>query len=94
MWRAKSEPSRRNEMTILANGIDVDAWRMQPAPRSDDTVRLISVMRLNAKKRPLKLVDLMRALNARLPRDSRARLRIVGDGPERARSSAPSHATV
>lgn len=74
-----------NEMTILANGIDVEAWRMHPAPRSDDTVRLISVMRLNAKKRPLKLVDLMRALKARLPRDVRARLCIVGDGPERAR---------
>ena len=27
-------------------------------------------MRLNAKKRPLKLVDLMRALNARLPQDN------------------------
>ena len=36
------------------------------------TVRLISIMRLNAKKRPLKLVDLMRALNARLPRDAPA----------------------
>jgi glycosyltransferase involved in cell wall biosynthesis len=74
-----------NEMTILANGIDVGAWRMQPAPRSDDTVRLISIMRLNAKKRPLKLVDLMRALNARLPQEKPARLCVVGDGPERAR---------
>src|SRR4029078_3182237 len=53
--------------------------------RSDDTVRLISIMRLNAKKRPLKLVDLMRALKARLPREIRARLCSVGDGPERAR---------
>ena len=79
------QPSRRTRSTILANGIDVDAWRMQPAPRSDDTVRLISIMRLNAKKRPLKLVDLMRALKERLPRDKPARLCIVGDGPERAR---------
>jgi glycosyltransferase involved in cell wall biosynthesis len=74
-----------SDITILANGIDVDAWRMPPAPRSDDIVRLISVMRLNAKKRPLKLVDLIRALNARLPRDTSVRLCIVGDGPERAR---------
>jgi glycosyltransferase involved in cell wall biosynthesis len=42
-------------------------------------------MRLNAKKRPLKLVDLMRALSVRLPRDQPVHLRIVGDGPERAR---------
>jgi glycosyltransferase involved in cell wall biosynthesis len=73
------------EITVLSNGIDVNAWRMEPVPRSDDTVRLISVMRLNAKKRPLKLVDLMRALNARLPKDRSVRLTIVGDGPERAR---------
>jgi len=77
-----------SDITILANGIDVDSWRMQPAPRSDDTVRLISIMRLNAKKRPLKLVDLMRALKARLPREIRARLCIVGDGPERERLAA------
>ena len=74
-----------SEMTILPNGIDVNAWRTEASPRCDDTVRLISVMRLNAKKRPLKLVDLMRALSVRLPRDQPVHLRIVGDGPERAR---------
>jgi glycosyltransferase involved in cell wall biosynthesis len=74
-----------SEITILPNGIDVNAWRVEPAARNDDTVRLISIMRLNAKKRPLKLVDLMRALNVRLPRDRSVHLRIVGDGPERAR---------
>jgi glycosyltransferase involved in cell wall biosynthesis len=74
-----------SEMTILPNGIDVNAWRTEAPPRGDDTVRLISIMRLNAKKRPLKLVDLMRALSVRLPRDRPVHLRIVGDGPERAR---------
>jgi glycosyltransferase involved in cell wall biosynthesis len=48
-------------------------------------VRLISVMRLNPKKRPLKLVDLIRALNARLPRGTSVHLGIIGDGPERSR---------
>ena len=50
------QPSRANEIAILANGIDVDAWRVQPAPRRIDRA-LVSVMRLNAKKRPLALVD-------------------------------------
>jgi len=71
------------EVTILPNGIDVGAWRCQPAARDAKIVNLISVMRLNPKKRPRKLVDLMRALSARSPHDTIARLTIVGDGPER-----------
>ena len=55
-------------MTILPNGIDVAAWMSAPAIRDEKTINLVSVMRLNPKKRPLKLVDLMRALDARLPR--------------------------
>ena len=77
-------PISASEVTILGNGIDVNAWRIPPAPRGD-AVQLISVMRLNAKKRPLVLVSLMRALNATLPRDRTVRLCVVGDGPERAR---------
>lgn len=73
-------------MSVLPNGIDAASWRVMPAPRDGgDRVRLITVMRLNQKKRPLKLVDLMRALQARLPRGVAADLRIVGDGPERTR---------
>jgi len=71
------------EMTLLPNGIDVGAWRSAPSGRDERIVNLISVMRLNSKKRPLKLIDLMRALGARLPIDVDVRLTIVGDGPER-----------
>src|SRR5207253_6168215 len=46
---------------------------------------LVSVMRLNAKKRPLTLVPLMRAL---AERGVRARLTVVGDGPQRDRLAA------
>ena len=73
------------EMTLLPNGIDVDAWRGSAVARDEKTVNLVSVMRLNSKKRPLKLVDLMRALDARLSRDLTVRLTIVGDGPQRER---------
>jgi glycosyltransferase involved in cell wall biosynthesis len=78
-------PISTREMSILPNGVDVNAWRVERTPRSDSTVRLISVMRLNAKKRPLKLVDMMRALNVRLPRERAVQLCVVGDGPERGR---------
>jgi glycosyltransferase involved in cell wall biosynthesis len=73
------------EVTLLPNGIDISAWRCELTPRDERVVNLVSVMRLNSKKRPLKLVDLIRALRARLPRDVGVHLSIVGDGPERGR---------
>jgi glycosyltransferase involved in cell wall biosynthesis len=76
--------SGEQPMSILPNGVDVGAWRVPVAPRIDDTVRLISVMRLNAKKRPLALITMMRALSVRLPPHTAVRLCVVGDGPERA----------
>jgi glycosyltransferase involved in cell wall biosynthesis len=77
--------SRTSPIDVLPNGIDVGFWRVAPAARFQDSVRLISVMRLNPKKRPLALVTLMQRLRASLPRTTRVHLRIVGDGPERAR---------
>jgi len=63
---------------VLPNGIDVGFWRVNPVPSAGDAVRLVSVMRLNPKKRPLALVAMMERLRT-LP----VNLRIVGDGPER-----------
>ncbi len=70
------------EIALLPNGIHVDQWSRTQSSRTDNAPQLISVMRLNPKKRPLALINMMRALNARLP-GAHARLRIVGDGPER-----------
>ena len=70
-------------MTILANGIDADFWTPGDVRKPDGIVRLISVMRLNAKKRPLALVGVMRRVVAELPGRC-VQLRIVGDGPQRA----------
>ena len=63
---------------VLVNGIDVGFWRIDATPRADGVVRLVSVMRLNPKKRPLALVAMMERLRA-LP----VHLRVIGDGPER-----------
>jgi glycosyltransferase involved in cell wall biosynthesis len=72
---------------ILANGVDADFWRTieQPSRPRGDTIRLLSIMRLNPKKRPLALVRMMRRLRSRLDRDHHLVLRIVGDGPLRPR---------
>ena len=72
----------------LPNGIDADFWRTgaaRVARPDDETTRLISVMRLNPKKRPLALVDMMRRLDELIEPERRVELRIAGDGPWRAR---------
>ena len=70
-------------MHVVPNGIDVAFWRAEEAERSGGDLRLISVMRLNSKKRPLALVDIMQRAVAQLPSALRVTLRIVGDGPMR-----------
>jgi len=73
-------------MHVLSNGIDVGFWRVEPVVRDDEkTIQLLSVLRLNPKKRPLALVSMMRRLAAVLPRGARVHLRVVGDGPQRAK---------
>ena len=70
---------------ILPNGIDVDFWRGRATTPRDDTIRLISVLRLNAKKRPMTLVPMMERLARLVASELRIQLRIVGDGPQRAK---------
>ena len=72
-------------MAVLPNGIDVGYWRIHAKPRHAGAVELVSVMRLNPKKRPLAFIGLVKRINAMLPGPERVRLRIVGDGPQRAR---------
>ena len=59
--------------------VDITASPDRQAP----TANLITVMRLNAKKRPLALVDLMERLRTLVPSGHEVRLRVVGDGPKR-----------
>jgi glycosyltransferase involved in cell wall biosynthesis len=77
--------ARNHPMAILPNGIDAAFWRGSGVANAavPDTVRLISVMRLNHKKRPLALVGLMRRVRALLPNGPRVTLRVIGDGPKR-----------
>jgi glycosyltransferase involved in cell wall biosynthesis len=78
----------RRTIQLLPNGIDHRFWRasrhVAPGDRKR-TFEIVSVMRLNAKKRPLALIDVMRRLVPRLPVGERAQLRIAGDGPLRGR---------
>ena len=74
-----------HSFAVLPNAIDVGAWRSEVPREPSSELRLVSVMRLNAKKRPLALVAMMRRLARMHPPAPSVRLRIVGDGPQRAR---------
>jgi glycosyltransferase involved in cell wall biosynthesis len=68
----------------LPNGIDPTLWRMSPGPKDPSEVHLITVMRLTRKKRTHALLRAFAQLRKRVP-ELTFSLRIVGDGPERAK---------
>ena len=71
---------------VLPNGIDVDAWRPSGGRPllGDGIVRFVSAMRLEARKRPVQLVEAMAKVRTAAPRAG-VRLEILGEGSERAK---------
>lgn len=72
----------RSEVVVLPNGIENETWVVEPEPRSDDLVTFVSVMRLAPRKRPMHLLRMFHEVVGRLPAGKRARLVVIGDGPE------------
>ena len=81
-------------VNVLPNGIDVEQWA-SPAKQalvresgdsdSGNDVRVVSAMRLAARKRPLPLLRTMARVRALVPAGTGIRLEILGDGPDRGR---------
>jgi glycosyltransferase involved in cell wall biosynthesis len=93
VWSAVSEaaaaPLRRalgpsRPVTVLPNAVDVDAWRVPPLPRDPSELVVVAVMRMAARKRPLALARMLRALRESVPPAVGLRAVLVGDGPQRA----------
>ncbi|MCU0311503.1 MAG: glycosyltransferase [Acidimicrobiales bacterium] len=83
-----AEPIRRiagpgRPVVVLPNGIDDEAWRVEPVERDPTTVTLVSVMRLAPRKRPLQMLRMVGRVHAALPPGRRLRVIVIGDGPER-----------
>jgi len=78
-----------NVVNVLSNGIDVDRWAMPggPAPAREpgDGLRVVTAMRLAARKRPIPLLRTMARVRALVPADIGIRMEIFGDGPDRGR---------
>lgn len=73
----------RQEIQVIPNGIDLAVWRRSgPAPSGEDEIRVVSVMRLNWRKRPLDFVRALAMVKART-RGRKLRFILVGDGPMR-----------
>jgi glycosyltransferase involved in cell wall biosynthesis len=67
----------------LPNGVDAEAWRIEPMSRTPGRVAMVSVMRLARRKRPRQLIEMLRLVRDRVPDDIELELVIIGDGPLR-----------
>jgi len=76
-------------VNVLSNGIDVDRWATPseeaPAREARGGIRVVSAMRLAARKRPMPLLRTMARVRALVPADIGISLEILGEGPDRRR---------
>lgn len=70
-------------VTVVPNAVDPGWWRVQPDPRRDEGLRLISVMRLNFRKRGGALLSVVAEAARELEGEREVSLTLIGDGPER-----------
>jgi glycosyltransferase involved in cell wall biosynthesis len=75
----------RGEVGVLPNGVEPLDWTVLPLPRDPHDVVVVSVMRLEARKRPMALLRAVRRALRSLPAGVRLRVVVVGDGPLRPR---------
>jgi glycogen synthase len=76
-------------VNVLPNGIDVDRWATPadqvPTREAGGGIRVVSAMRLAARKRPMPLLRTMARVRALVPADIGISLEILGEGPDRGR---------
>jgi glycogen(starch) synthase len=76
-------------VNVLSNGIDVDRWATPAgqthAREAGGGIRIVTAMRLAARKRPMPLLRMMIRVRALVPGEIAISLEILGEGPDRAR---------
>jgi glycosyltransferase involved in cell wall biosynthesis len=70
-------------VTVLPNGVDPGAWRVERTPHDQDRVTIATVGRLAVRKRPLALLRMLRAVRSSVPSETRVEAVLVGEGPLR-----------
>jgi glycosyltransferase involved in cell wall biosynthesis len=71
------------DVAVCPNGIDLDLWTPAARISEPDHLRILAVMRLATRKRPLTLLRILRNVRARVPAHIRVSATILGDGPSR-----------
>ncbi|MEP6732394.1 MAG: glycosyltransferase family 4 protein [bacterium] len=72
-----------SRVEVLPNGVDARAWRVTATARPRGELRLVSVMRLQVRKRPRDLFAILDEAQRRVGPQMRITLDIIGDGRER-----------
>jgi glycosyltransferase involved in cell wall biosynthesis len=71
-----------HDVVILPNGIDPALWRVPARPTNPRRLQIVSVMRLNPRKRPIHLLRVLADIRRRLPAETELKAVIIGTGPE------------
>jgi glycosyltransferase involved in cell wall biosynthesis len=71
------------DVAVLPNGIDLDLWTPAPRTSQPDQLRILAVMRLATRKRPMTLLRILRSVRDRVPGHIRVSATILGEGPSR-----------
>ena len=71
------------DVAVLPNGIDLPSWTPAVRTREPDQLRILAVMRLATRKRPMTLLRMLHALRSRVPSHIDITATILGEGPSR-----------
>jgi glycosyltransferase involved in cell wall biosynthesis len=71
------------DVGVVPNGIDLDLWTPAARTSERDHLRILAVMRLATRKRPLTLLRILRSVRDRVPAHIRVSATILGEGPSR-----------
>ena len=71
------------EISVLPNGVHPELWQLEGRLRDPRRVVIVSVMRLAARKRPLPLLRILRAVRQQVPAGIDLQVQIIGAGPQR-----------
>jgi glycosyltransferase involved in cell wall biosynthesis len=89
-WTAVSQVAARavnrmlpgHDVMMMPNGIDPSLWRVGQRDTTPKRLQIVSVMRLNPRKRPIHLLRILADIRRQVPADVALRAVIIGTGPE------------
>jgi glycosyltransferase involved in cell wall biosynthesis len=72
------------DISVISNGIDLDLWTPGLRTSEPGHLRILAVMRLAARKRPLTLLRILKSVRSQVPAEIALTATILGEGRSRA----------